>query len=90
MQALDFLNHADSHTSIRWAEGGELEAARIEAALLQHANAGGDGIADGFDPPEGKGVGCVDFERDDLSGQGVAFFQREAVGIAARGPGAGL
>ena len=72
-------------TSIRRAERGELEAVRIETAFPQHANAGGDGIADGFDPPERKGVGRVDFQRDHLSGQGGTFFQRESVGIAPQG-----
>ena len=58
---------------------------RIEPALLQHADADLDGIADGFDAPQGKRGGRVEFEGDRLGRQGSAFFQREAVGIAAQG-----
>jgi len=71
--------------SIRRAERGILEAARVQTALLQHTDAGIDRIADSFDSAEGKRVGRVDFERDHLAGQGSALYQCEPVGIAAQG-----
>ena len=71
--------------SVRRAKRGILEAARIEAALPQHADAGIDGIADSFDAAQGKRGGRVDFERHHFAGQGGALCQREPVGIPAEG-----